>query len=101
MAPHRLLVVMRRVPRERLGEYAHAWERVRSAAAAAGVHAWRFQATPPADPDEYLEFLEWSSTAGDPTVGGTLGAAAGQLQAAFPGEARRWDEVVEELAEEG
>jgi len=89
----RLLSVRRAVPAARLPAYARGWERVRAAAAAAGVHAWLFRAATPPDTSTYLEFLEWSAAAADPTAGPELAVALGELAAAFGGAVERWDEV--------
>ncbi len=94
MSPgHRLLSARRIVACARLGDYARAWERVRAAGAAAGVHAWRFRGASPPDAGAYLEFLEWAAAAADPTTGPELARALAELGAAFPGTVERWEEV--------
>jgi len=92
-SPHRLLSARRAVPVDRLPDYARAWERVRSAAAASGAHAWLFRAASPRDTSWYLEFLEWSAAGADPTETPELARALAELGAAFPGSVERWDEV--------
>ncbi len=90
-ATHRLLSARRAVARERLPEYERAWERVRLAAAAAGMHAWLFRAA--AHAETYLEFLEWPADVGDAVLQPALGGALRALQEGFPGTVERWDEV--------
>ena len=98
---HVLLSVTRDVPATRLSAYAAAWRRLRDAAAQAGVHAWHFRSAAAAEAGRFLEFLEWHSAGGDPTVAGPLRAALAQLDAAFPGERDVWHEVPSESSAEG
>ncbi|MGQ0815693.1 MAG: hypothetical protein ACT4O1_14755 [Gemmatimonadota bacterium] len=78
-----MLITHRRVPIDRIEDYARFWHEVRRAASAAGARAWIFRADRPGD--RFVEFVEWQaddaqSVIGRPDVADALAA----LSAAFP-----------------
>lgn len=84
----RLVSLRRRVPAERLGEYAELWRELAAAVTADGSHAWRFVSAD--DPGLHLEFLEFRADA-DPRSRPTVEAALDRLDRAIsPALTEEW-----------
>lgn len=86
----RLVGTRREVPAGRAAAYDALWAEVQAAATGMGAHAWRFVAA--ADPERYLEFLEFAA-ASDPRRSPPLAGALARLEDEFAGEAEEWDEA--------
>lgn len=84
----RLVSIRRRVESGQLPEYASLWGDVKSAAEAAGAHAWRFVSA--SDEAEFIEFIEFDPSA-DPRRDDRFVAALDLLESRFRGSSDEWE----------
>jgi hypothetical protein len=89
--PARTLVSLRRrVPAPLRDAHAAAWAQLHREATARGAHAWRFASA--ADPELYLEFLEFSADA-DPRGNTEVSGALARLDEVGAAEVEQWVEA--------
>ncbi|CAN5780214.1 hypothetical protein BH23GEM8_BH23GEM8_19710 [soil metagenome] len=89
MTTRRLVSTRRKVAAELAGEYDATWAKLRAEVTDGGAHAWRFVSA--GYPTEYLEFLEFASTADPRAIPDAMDLMA-ELDRLSPGSSEEWDE---------
>lgn len=92
MKSRQLLTSRRTIPLDRVDDYLLGWQKVRTAAEAAGAHAWLYRGT--RRQDHFIEFLEWDDET-EPALPehNDVASARTELDDTFgPGIVDNWEE---------
>lgn len=90
MAARALVSLRRRVPARLRDAHATAWAQLHREATTCGAHAWRFASA--ADPELYLEFLEFRADT-DPRETAGVRDALARLDQLAPAQVEEWTEM--------